>query len=168
MRASKAISEDAEPVDQLQIALLVQVHDGQGRPQLAALRRFFAQARGQAVGVQPGDDRRRLGVVQAGHAVEDLLGIVGALAADHEDGEPVLCELVAEDVAVGARRLHDDLDLEACGPEATQDAQHRGVLGRGFPADGLQHATVGGGHRRDHVHLGDIHGEDQAPAELGR
>jgi hypothetical protein len=34
--------------------------------------------------VQPRDDNAGLGVVHAGHAVEDLGGIVHALGAEHE------------------------------------------------------------------------------------
>ena len=45
----------------------MQVHDGRGRAQLAAVGAFVAQAGGKTVGVQPGDDGGCLGVVKAGH-----------------------------------------------------------------------------------------------------
>ena len=83
---------------ELRVAFLVQIHDGQGRAQLAALWHLVTQRLGQAFGVQPGDDGRCLRVVQAGYAVVYLVGVVGTLAADHEHGETVLDELVAENV----------------------------------------------------------------------
>jgi hypothetical protein len=75
---------------------------------------------------------------------------------------------VAENVAVGTGWLHDHLDRDALGAEPAQDAQHEEVLGRSLPADGLKHAPVGAGERRDHVDLRDVDGEDQVSAQLGR
>jgi len=116
--------------------------------------------------VEPGDDRSGLGVVQAGDSVKDFSGVKGAFSAHHEDGKAFLLQLVLQDIAVGSRWFHSNLDEESSRPERAQDAQHGGILGRRLPCDRVQDPTVTSRDGGDHVDLGHVHGDYQAGADV--
>jgi len=89
----------------LEVALLVEVHDGEGGTQLTAVKAFVVQTAGQAIGVEPCDDGSGLCVVEAGHTVEDVHGVVGALATDHEHGKVIALKLEAKHIAGGEGKM---------------------------------------------------------------
>jgi hypothetical protein len=60
--------------------------------------------------VQLGDQASRLGIVQAGDAIEDFFGIMHALGAGLVEVKTGLPELMAHGVAVCPRRFHDHGD----------------------------------------------------------
>ena len=76
--------------NQLQVAPLVEIHDGDGGMKLSALRAWRTGWLGQPLDMESGDDGGGLGVVQAGYAIKDFTGVKGAFATDHEDGEALL------------------------------------------------------------------------------
>ena len=115
-------------MDELEVAPLVQIGDGDGGTKAALVLGLGLYLRGKTLGVKAREDRGRLCVVHAGHAVVELAGVVGLLAADAKHGEPVVLEHLPEDIAVGARGLHHGLHVEPAVAQPPEQSDDRGVL----------------------------------------
>jgi hypothetical protein len=152
-----------EPVHQLQVALLVQIHEIDGGAEAALVVGGREPAGGDAVDMELGENGGALGVVEAGDSVVDLAGVVGALAADPENGHALRLELVAKNIAVRPRRLHHRFDHVAEALQSSHQREELGVLVGILPGHDSRHLAAPIGKRRHHVHLGDVDGQHRLP-----